>query len=92
HSISILAAAREINEELYRNISEIHFEEHQDPIFYTAEFGIPVVIGREQVGINLVKFESFWKSVVAKSGAQQLQYIDLRFEDQVVVRWNHAPA
>ncbi len=91
-AISILAVAQEINEELYKNISEIHFEENRDPIFYTAEFGIPVVIGREQVGLNLVKFDGFWKSVIAKSGAQQLQYIDLRFEDQVVVRWNHTPA
>ena len=91
-ALSILAVAQEIDEELYRNISEIHFEENKDAVFYTSEFGIPVVLGREQVGINLVKFDSFWKSVVAKNGAQQLQYIDLRFEDQVVVRWNHTPA
>ncbi len=91
-ALSILAVAQEIDEELYRNISEIHFEENKDAVFYTSEFGIPVVLGREQVGINLVKFDSFWKAVVAKNGAQQLQYIDLRFEDQVVVRWNHTPA
>lgn len=87
-ALSILAVAREIDDELYRNISEIHFEENRDAVFYTAEFGIPVVLGREQVGINLVKFDSFWKSIVVKSGAQQLQYIDLRFEDQVVVRFS----
>lgn len=91
-AILILSVAQEIDDELYRNISEIHFDENKDPVFYTAEFGIPVVLGREQVGINLVKFDSFWKSVVAKYGVHQLQYIDLRFEDQVVVRWNHAPA
>ncbi len=91
-ALSILSVAQAIDGELYRNISEIHFEENKDAVFYTAEFGIPVVLGREQVGINLVKFDAFWKSVVAKNGAQQLQYIDLRFEDQVVVRWNHTPA
>lgn len=91
-ALSILSVAQEIDDELYRNISEVHFDENTDPVLYTAEFGIPVVLGREQIGINLVKFDSFWKSVVAKNGAQQLQYIDLRFEDQVVVRWNHTPA
>ncbi len=91
-ALAILFLAQEINEELYRNISEIHFDENKDPVFYTAEFGIPVAIGRDQIGVNLVKFDGFWKSVVAKNGAYQLQYIDLRFEDQVVVRWNHTPA
>ncbi len=74
---------------LYLNISEINVKNNGDFVFYTSEFGIPVVLGRTQVGTRLVKFDVFWKSVVASQGAHELLYIDLRFEDQVVVRWNH---
>lgn len=88
-ALYVLSVARQIDEELYLNISEINVKNNGDFVFYTSEFGIPVVLGRTQVGTRLVKFDGFWKSVVASQGAHELLYIDLRFEDQVVVRWNH---
>jgi cell division septal protein FtsQ len=88
-ALYVLSVAKDVDEEMYRNISELRLDGMKDFVFYTAEFGIPVVLGREQVGPRLVKFDSFWKSVVVRNGASELQYIDLRFEDQVVVRWNH---
>lgn len=87
-ALELLATARDIDEEVYRNISEIHIDGDKDFVFYTAEFGIPVLLGRDRIGQKLVKFEAFWKSVAAQQGAHLLQYVDLRFEDQVVVRWN----
>lgn len=87
-ALYILSVAQKVDEEIYRNISEIRLDGNKDFVFYTAEFGIPVILSRDQVGAKLVKFDSFWKSVVARNGAHKLQYIDLRFEDQVVVRWN----
>jgi cell division septal protein FtsQ len=37
---------------------------------------------------KLVKLEILWKDVVREKGAQELQYIDLRYDNQVIVRWN----
>jgi len=88
-ALRVLSLARQVDDDVFRNISEICVASGKDFVFYTAEFGVPVILGREEIGIQLVKFESFWKSVVARQGADRLQYIDLRFEDQVVVRWNH---
>ena len=87
-ALSVLSVAQHVDEEMYRNISEIHLDGSRDFIFYTADLGIPVILGREQIGTRLVKFDSFWKTVVAREGGEQLQYIDLRFDEQVVVRWN----
>ncbi len=87
-ALYILSVAKEIDEDMHRNISEIRIDGNQDFVFYTSEFGIPVILGREHVGTKLVKFDSFWKSVVARNGAHGLQYIDLRFEDQVVARYS----
>lgn len=88
-ALEILATAQQLSDELYRRISEIHIESGRDIILYTAESGVPVVFGRGDVGVKLVKFDGFWKEIVPHHGAHELVYVDLRFEDQVVVRWNH---
>jgi len=83
--------AQHVSDDLYRRISEIRIERAREVVLYTAEYGVPVVFGRGDVGIKLVKFDSFWREIVSHHGAHELAYIDLRFEDQVVVRWNHDP-
>ena len=91
-ALRILSVARQVGDEVYRNISEIRLDGNREFIFYTAEFGIPVILGRDRIGAKLVKFDSFWNSAAVREGADRLQYVDLRFEDQVVVRWNHKDA
>ncbi len=88
-ALAILSVARAVDEQVYRNISEIDCDGTSGFFFYTAEFGIPVLLGRERIGVKLVMFNEFWKKIVARRGANALESIDLRFEDQVVVRWNH---
>jgi cell division septal protein FtsQ len=88
-ALEILATAQQLGDEIYGRISEIRIESGRDIIFYTAESGIPVVFGRGDPAMKLVKFEGFWKDIVLHRGARELAYVDLRFEDQVVVRWNH---
>ncbi len=85
-ALNLLSVAKQVDEDLYRNISEIRFDGEKDIVFYTAEFGVPVIIGRSGVGQMLVRFDAFWRSIVARQGADALQYIDARFEDQVLVR------
>ncbi len=87
-AISVLTQAERIDEQLYRKISEVHIDGTNDLVFFTAEAGVPVIIGHDDIGIKLVKFDSFWKQQVDQRGVQDLQYIDLRFQDQVVVKWN----
>jgi cell division protein FtsQ len=88
-ALEVLATARQLGNELYRLISEARIESGRDLVFYTAESGVPVVFGRGDVAVKLVKFDGFWKEIVLHHGAHELVYVDLRFEDQVVVRWNH---
>ena len=87
-AISVLTLAQRIDEELYRKISEVHIGGNNDLVFYTAEAGVPVIVGHQNIAMKLVKFDSFWKQHVDRRGAQELQYIDLRYHDQVVVKWN----
>jgi cell division protein FtsQ len=86
-ALLLVVAAQMLDESLYRRISEIHIQPGGDLLMYTTDGGIPVLIGRGDVTSKLAKFDAFWTNVVATRGVQSLASVDLRFADQVVVRW-----
>lgn len=86
-ALDILEVAKAISEDAYGRISEVSIRDDHDIVLTTAESGVPVLFGRGDVVAKMVKFEGFWNNVVSRRGAGDLQSIDLRFSDQVVVRW-----
>ena len=86
-AIEILSEAAVLDRELYHIISEINIG-GATPIVYTAEHGIPIFFDRENIRTQLVYLQTFWNTYVRQKGSDQLNSIDLRFENQVVVRWN----
>jgi cell division protein FtsQ len=87
-ALDILSTARMVSKELYYLISEIRLRNGGDIVLYTADGGVPILYGRGDSPGKLVRLETFWNSVVRERGTASLQYIDLRFQDQIVVRWN----
>jgi cell division septal protein FtsQ len=91
-ALSILSMARIITRDMYHQISEVHLRGGGDLVLYAAEGGLPILFGRGAAARKFASLESFWAEVVRERGSQDLEYIDLRFEDQVVVRWGrHQP-
>lgn len=88
-ALDILSTAKLVNKELYYLISEIRLRSGGDLVLYTADGSVPVLFGRGEAASKLVRLETFWNDVVHQRGTASLQYIDLRFEDQIVVRWNN---
>ena len=86
-ALNILTTAKHVGNDLFHLVSEIRLRNGGDLVFYTAEAGIPILFGRGNAASKLVRLLTFWESVVRERGPSSLQYIDLRFEDQVVVRW-----
>ena len=86
-ALALLSAARRFEDALYRRISEVHIGSDGEMTLYTAEAGVPVLFGRGEMAEKLAKFDAFWHAFVEHRGASALESIDLRFEDQVVVRW-----
>ena len=86
-ALVLVQAAQQLDEGLYRRISEVHIQPAGDLLMYTADAGVPVVMGRGDITSKLAKFDAFWSTVVSTRGAQHLASVDLRFADQVVVRW-----
>jgi cell division protein FtsQ len=88
-ALDILVSARQVSEDLHRLISEVHIDGENDIVMYTSEAGVPVIFGRGNVPQKLLELDGFWKQIVLPRSASDLASVDLRFADQVVVRWNH---
>jgi cell division protein FtsQ len=86
-ALALLSLAKRFDDALYRRISEVHIGDDGEMILYTSEAGIRVLFGRGEAPAKLAKLDAFWHTYVDHQGASSLEYIDLRFEDQVVVRW-----
>lgn len=91
-ALDLLLLSRQVGDDLSMRISEINIQSGGELIVYTAELGVPVLFGKGDLPMKLVKFDGFWREIVPLRGAQQLRYVDVRFEDQVVVRWNASAA
>jgi cell division protein FtsQ len=87
-ALQILATSKLVSKELYHLISEVRLRSGGDIMLYAAEWGVPIIFGRGDIANKLVRLEAFWNDIVREKGSQRLQYVDLRFDDQVVVRWN----
>ena len=88
-ALAIITTARRVGDDLFRRIAEVHVDGAHDIILTTSEFGVPVVFGHGNVASKLVRLDGFWNDVVLRTGAHALQYVDLRYDDQVVVRWKY---
>ncbi len=86
-ALAILSAARLVNKNMFHLISEVRLRNGGDIVLYTAEGSIPILFGRGDAASKLVRLETLWNEVVQERGSHWVQYIDVRFEDQVVVRW-----
>ncbi|HEY6951057.1 MAG TPA: cell division protein FtsQ/DivIB [Bacteroidota bacterium] len=87
-ALRILRAAKLVNSELYHLISEVQVRADSDLVVYTAEGGVPVIVGEGNIADKLVRLNEFWNQVIRERGLQDLQYVDLRFDDQIVARWS----
>jgi len=87
-ALQLLAVLRTLNRPLYHNISEIQLRNGGDIVLYSAEGGIPIIFGRGGLSDKIVRLELFWNDIVRTRGVQNLQYVDLRYQDQIVARWS----
>jgi cell division protein FtsQ len=87
-ALQILETSKLVNKDLYHVISEVRLRNGGDIVLYAAEWGVPIIFGHGEIANKLVRLESFWNTAVRERGTDNLQYVDLRFDDQVVVRWN----
>ncbi|MBI5022391.1 MAG: FtsQ-type POTRA domain-containing protein [Ignavibacteriales bacterium] len=86
-AIQILQTAIEIDSTMYRFISEVNMKNGDDVLLFSTEAAIPIIIGRDNYPAKLLMLQTFWSNYVRAQNADRLKQIDLRFNDQVVVKW-----
>lgn len=91
-ALQLIATIKTVDRAMYHNISEVQVRNGGDIVVYSAEGGVPIIFGRDEMPSKLVRLETFWNNVVRTRGTQLLQYIDLRYQDQIVARWNPEPS
>lgn len=87
-AIEILQTAQRIDSSMYHFISEIAMNRDRDVVLYSNDVGVPIYMGQGDVVRKLVMLQTFWNTFVKTNDPERLRDIDLRFSDQVVVKWN----
>ena len=90
-AIEICQTAQSLDSAIGGMISEINMNEGGEITLYSVDGGIPILLGRGDIERKLVTLEYFWNTFVATRDINTLKCIDLRFEDQVVVKWAGNP-
>jgi cell division protein FtsQ len=88
-AIELLQTAQTIDSSMFHFISEINMNNGKDIILYSTDLGVPITLGRGEIPKKLLMLQSFWNGFVKTASPEKLQSIDLRYEDQVVVRWQN---
>jgi cell division septal protein FtsQ len=88
-AIRLLETTQRIDSSLYHFVSEVNMNAGGDIILYSTDAGVPIILGRDKVGRKLLTLQSFWTDFVRTDSVGRLRQVDLRFEDQVVVKWQN---
>ncbi|MBA4312304.1 MAG: hypothetical protein C0417_06715 [Chlorobiaceae bacterium] len=86
-AIQILQTALAIDSTMYRFISEVNMKDGDDVLLFSTEAAIPIILGRDNYPAKLLMLQTFWSNYVRLQNTDRLRQIDLRFNDQVVVKW-----
>jgi len=71
---------------LYHELSDLHYSRNHGFIFYLKKNNIPVVFGSEDYAKKLQYFSTIYHYLSDKNQLKKIKVIDVRFEDQVVVK------
>ncbi|MBE0643463.1 MAG: cell division protein FtsQ/DivIB [Bacteroidetes bacterium] len=89
--LQALKSIRDIDAELAHLFSEINLDHSRDLVLYTMEGGVPVILGSTtRLTEKMRSFRAFWENVAMKYDPTSLEYIDLRWKEQVVTRWRQS--
>lgn len=90
-ALAILDAALATDSSVYRLISEVDMKQGGDVCLYSTENAVPIWFGRGDEIRKFVLLRGFWEKYAREGGPQNLEYLDLRFTDQVVAKWQNKP-
>lgn len=86
-ALEILTTGQQLDTMIYQMISEVHVGGEQEITLYSTDGGVPIYFGSGDVAKKLLLLQTFWNNFIRAEDAEKMQYVDLRFDGQVVVKW-----
>ncbi len=90
-ALGILVSAMETDSSIFRLISEVDMKEGGDIALYSSDDAVLIKFGRGDERRKFLLLRTFWDKFAREGGTENLEYLDLRFSDQVVAKWNNKP-
>ena len=87
-AVNFICDADKVGEAVSANIAEVKLE-NNNLIAYTTSSSLPIIIGRDNLDRKLIYLKSFLEEFAA-DGDPNYNYIDLRFNRQIVVGMSEA--
>lgn len=84
--VNILTDIRRTYPGLYPQISELVHTERDNYVLFTTEGATRIMLGSQQFTRKIHLLEAFWATVGTGRSWGDYEYIDLRFQKQVIVR------
>lgn len=84
-ALNLISRMREVDNDLFQFISEIHIDYKSPPCLYLIKGGTRVELGDDFVSQRLFILSSLVKDPAVYKELDRIKYIDLRFKDRVIV-------
>ncbi len=85
-AFKIIEAAKLINKDIYKRLSEINLRNGGDIILTFSGVKPPVIYGKGEAAKKMVYLDVMWKSIISGDDiAENSDYIDLRFSGEIFV-------
>jgi len=84
--ILILKAIREINFQLYHELSEIHYDKNTGIILYLKNRVLPVILGFNDYPRKIAYFSAIYDMFQDNNEFATIEAIDVRFNGQIIVK------
>ena len=84
--LEILKKLKDKNIDIYRDISEINFNEKYKVTLYLCSSCIPVHLGDNNIDIKLTDLKYFMNYLIEQDKLESIKYIDLRFYGQIITK------
>ncbi len=85
--VNLLVKMKNDFSNLYNQISEISVKSKEHIVLYSNTNCVPIYLGYGDIFHKLENLNSFWKSYAIFENLKSIEFIDIRYNDQVVVKW-----
>ena len=85
-AFKIIDAAKIVNDEMYKDLTEINLRYGGDIILRFSGISYPVIFGKGSEGKKVVVLSSIWKGLNEKDKLfKNSSYVDLRFNNEIFI-------